>query len=144
MVNVQDKRFYVKIIAGKVQGMTQTIYFRDGLTFQIFNKWRWYFNYREALYRVQNPRHYVLLSSGSYDYVALADEQLKRLTDKVKGAKAMVTKCENLLKKAKENWHELFPIEDEEMYKKAILKINKHKHELMLYENELSQLKFNQ
>lgn len=142
-ISVGDRRFWVKIIAGKEQGMSKTIYYRNDLPFQVMNKWRWYFRYREALYRVQNPRHYVELSSGSYDYVAPIDEQRKELRNKIKGAKAVVTKYENLLKKAKESWQELFPIEDEEDYKKSVLKINKKKHEVRLYEYELSQLNFN-
>ena len=124
--------------------MTKLIYYRNDLPFELFNKWKWYFNYREALYRVQNPRHYVLLTHGSYDYVAPIDEQKKRLNDKLVNAKGRVTKYENILKKAKANWNELFPIEDDEMYKKAILKVDKIQHEVRLYEYELSQLNFNQ
>jgi hypothetical protein len=46
---------------------------------------------------------------------------------------------QNLLAKAEQEWTSLFPIEEDELYKKAVLKLRKLEFELRDAENELSE-----
>lgn len=50
--------------------------------------------------------------------------------DKIRGKKATITKHKNSLKKAKDNWASLFPIEDDPDYQRAIEKIGRLEIEL--------------
>lgn len=137
MTDLDLKRFYVKICAGPAAGGNPCIYHNTGFTFNQFMKWQWYFNYRAALYKIQHPRHYVDISTGSYDYVPPKEEQIKRLKDKITAKKATITKYENLVRLAKKTWDQLFPLEEEPSYKRAVAKIEKAKQELSQLQTEL-------
>lgn len=128
--HIDYKRFWVNIWAGPNRGNWKNIYHRIDLPFEVICKWKWYFEYRAALYKVNNPKHVVELTTGSYDFVPTIDQEKKRLRDKIAGKKATITKYENLLKKAIETWNQLFPIEEDPLYKKCVLKIEKLKCEL--------------
>lgn len=138
--HINYKRFWVNIWAGPHRGSWKNIYHRVDLPFEVICKWKWYFEYRAALYKVKNPRHVVELTTGSYDFIPTIDQEKKRLRDKIIGKKATITKYENLLQKAKDTWNLLFPIEDDLHYKKCVLKIDKLKCELTLLEKDLINL----
>lgn len=124
-------RWYVKIRAHeKYQGLAKSIYFKNEMTFEFLTKWLWFFKYREALYRVKNPRHYIELTHGSYDWIPSGEKATIDLKNKIQGKKATITKYKNLLKKAEENWNELFPITDDHLYKKCVSKIARLEQEL--------------
>ena len=137
MVTVHDKRYFVKIYSGKQAGGNPCVYYKTGLTFAIIVKWSWYFEYRAALIKVVNPRFKVDLDIKGYDYVEPKQEKEKKMRDKIKGKKATITKFENILKKAKDEWNYLFPIEDDEHYIKAVDKLERLKCELRNLEKEI-------
>lgn len=97
------KRFYVKICAGPHAGGNPCIYASRDFPFDLFMKWKWYFDYRAALYKVQNPRHYVDMLTGKYDYVPPFDVSVKTLKNKISGVKAMITKDGGRLESAKQH-----------------------------------------
>ena len=134
------KRFGCKIFGGECNGGGKVVYYNTGFTFQQYFKWRWYFKYREALYKVQNPKHYTEFHQFDYEYVPSKVENQIRLNNKIKGKKAAITKLENAMENEKKHWDKLFPLEDEPMWKKATEKLNKLKFELQTLTIELAQL----
>ena len=139
-MHVSEKRFWVKICAGRPAGGNPCIYHRTGLPFETFMKFQWLFKYRAALYQVKNPRHHVSYETGSYDYVAPKDEVLKTLKNKIIAKKRLITQWENSIALGKQTWCELFPIEDDADFKRAMEKVNKNKFELQVLEQQLSAL----
>lgn len=129
-MNVSEKRFFVKIVAGEAPGGNPCIYFNKDLRFETFMKWKWYFDYRAAFYKITYPKHKVDLLTGSYDYIAPRELQIKALRDSIAGKKRVITMYKNKIQMAKSEWNELFPIEDEPMYQKAISKVEKSQTEL--------------
>jgi len=127
---IDNQRWFAKISIGKHIGDLKCIYYNEGFTYQQFSKWRWYFEYRAALFKVHNPKMRVEFIWNSYPYVAKDIAQRNDLKNKIKGKKATITKYENLLQAAIKNWNSIFPIEQDEIYKKALEKINKNKFEL--------------
>jgi len=137
MFTLTPKRFYVKIIAGKLRQCTETIYYRTDLPFNIFNKWQWYFKYREALYRIKNPRYYIELSMGSYDYVPPKEEVIKILINKIRAKKGKITEYKTKIRIAEQTWDEMFSIAENDLFKKAKAKIERYQIELTELEIEL-------
>lgn len=136
-MHVNEKRYGVKITAGTSPGGNPSIYYITGLRFETYVKWRWYFEYRAALYKVNNPRHWVDLQPHQYDYIPTEVEQAKKTRDAIVGKKAQITKWTNAINAAKENWNELFPIEEDPQFIKACGKLEKAKTELQLLNNQL-------
>ena len=137
------KRYCVRISAGPKAGGTPCIYLKKGFSFNQFMKWKWYFEYRAALYKVQNPRHYVEYQWSSYNYVPEREELIKRCKNKIIHAKGKITQCENSLRLAKQHWNELFPIEDEDEkdWKRVVKKLEEYNCKLKNLESELIKLK---
>ena len=129
-LHVNDKRYFVKIEAGPNAGGNPCIYLNKDFTYECFNKWQWFFQYKAALYKVRNPRHYVQFYKGSIDYVPTAAMELKKRKDKIASKKGMVTKFEKLLQMAKADWNSLFPIEDDKDWIRAVAKTDRIKMEL--------------
>ncbi len=127
---IKPMRWWVKVTGGPSLGQLSLVYHRDTMTFDFFKKWRWYFEYRQALYKIQNPRHITEITWGSYESKTANEEINEKLKNAITGAKAQITKWENLVDQAKKNWNELFPIEDDAMYIKAIQKIDNAKCKL--------------
>lgn len=134
-------KFYVKITGGPMAGGNGCIYFNTDFTFEQFTKWMWYFQYRAALFKVNNPKWYIHLETGSFHYSPPKQMLIKKLNDKIIGKKAAITKNENLIKLAKEKWNQLFPIEEEPEYMKALVKTEELKIELEKLEREIIKLK---
>lgn len=139
-LDLDFRKFCVKILAGPAAGGNPCIYLNKGFNFNQFNKWMWFFRYKAALYQVQNPRHYVELFTTSYEYVPPKDELIKRLTNKITGCKREITKWNNVLRLAKERWDELFPIEEEEAWKKVVKKLEHQECQLRNYQLELKKI----
>lgn len=130
MASVNEKRFFVKIEAGPKAGGNPCTYHNNGFPFPVFTKWKWYFEYRAALLKVNNPRHTVTLLTGSYDYIPPRDVVMKELKNKLAGKKRTISKYTNLLALAEKHWDKLFPISEDVLYIKAADKINRLKKEL--------------
>jgi len=127
---VKPLRWWVLVKGGSKLGEYKTVYYRTNMTFQFFQKWRWYFEYRQALYKIKNPRHSTDITWGSYESKTAQEEVKEKLKNAITGAKAQITKWENLIQQAKKTWCELFPIEDDANYQKAIQKIEAAKCKL--------------
>lgn len=135
-----EKRYFVKIRGGNQQCLAETIYYKNQMSLQFLFKWMWFFKYREACYRVANPKHYCELSHGSYDYTPPAEAQLKSLKDKIINKKGRITLYSNKIALAEKHWNELFPISENDIYKKAIDKLQRMKSELITLEADYATL----
>ncbi|MEX6691236.1 hypothetical protein QTN47_27250 [Danxiaibacter flavus] len=140
MMNVADKRFYVRINAGPKPGGNPTIYHNSGFRFEAFMKWCWYFDYLAASYKVSNPRHYVNVDKGNYDYLPPVQERIKEVKGKIAGKRRKLSEYENKLMQAESSWRELFSITDDPMYKRALAKIEALRSQLEVLEFEYAEL----
>lgn len=100
----------------------------ENLTFELFCKYKWYFEYRYALLRVQHPR--VLIENNQFKRELNEKEKTDFLKNKIIGKKRTITKYKNRLSIYELNWNSLFPIKDDETYKKALEKIARLETEL--------------
>jgi hypothetical protein len=101
------------------------------LPFEVLCKWKWYFKYRAALLQVKYPKHIIDYRWGSQQPEGVVAENLK--ANKIRSKRAKITEVKNKMELAKKHWNFLFPIEDDQDWKRAISK-------LKTLENELSEL----
>ncbi len=142
MYELPDKRMFVKITAGARMGGNPCIYYRNDLRPDLFFKWQWYFEYRAALYKINNPKHNVRIDTGSYDYTPPKEERLNKLKRKIPAKKRSIGKIERNMIRAKNDWTDLFQkIEDTGRWKKVEAMLKRYKEELREMENELELLK---
>ena len=98
----------------------------EGFKFQLFTKYQWYFRYRAALLQVKYPKYHVEKYTGP-DKSRNPEEILKW---RIRAKKAKITETKNKLQKARDYWDQLFPIEEDPLYLKAIAKLERLKSEL--------------
>ncbi len=137
-------KYWVKIRTGKQQALAETVYYKTDMFPAFFLRWLWWFKAKEAKIRLENPRWFTEISHGHYDWVAPVELQIKVLTDKIRNRKARLTEYNTKVRMAEQNWTELFPIQDDELYKKAIAKITRLQSEKEALEAELLTLTQNQ
>lgn len=118
MFTVTPKLFTIKIITGSQRALAETVYYKTDLPMSLRIKYDWYFKYREALVRIQNPKFYTDLIIVAYDAPIETIEQieLKRAKDKLKAAKAKVTKISNRMELFKSEYNSSFPIQEDPIY----------------------------
>lgn len=95
----------------------------DNLPWAVRTKWNWYFRYRAALAQVHHPRCIVEFSWGNQPAQGKQLKQIRK--ERLSRAKAAVTKIKNQLAGAVREWNSLFPIEEDNAYKKAIAKMER-------------------
>jgi hypothetical protein len=132
MISVGQKKYFYRIdLKTKRFGgeHIESLYW-DGFTLDQHVRWLWYFRYRAALLQVKHPKLCVEEAWGPYD--PNPADQAEILNRRLIARKRKITEWKNKLRKAEETWNELFPIEDDLFYKKAVAKIAKD--ELLLSE----------
>lgn len=125
--HVSYKRFgcQIRIHNNSFKGSSSKIVKRfDGFTFEQFMKWRWYFRYLTAKHQVNNPRVFVELDEFNYEFIPEKQDQLKRLKNRAKSARAKITEWKNKLIKFEKSYTEIFPITENPYYIKAMNKVN--------------------
>lgn len=57
--NVQDYEYFyaITVKTDKYDSFKKIVY--RGFSFECFNKWKWYFEYRAALEKIKNPRYHI-------------------------------------------------------------------------------------
>lgn len=88
----------------------------------------WYFKYRRALLQVKYPKHHTVMKWGHYE--PEGDQGLRILRNRIIAKKGKLTEVRNKLQKAIDHWDQLFPIEDDLLYKNAVAKIERIENEL--------------
>lgn len=119
-----EKRLFVKIrfSASGQRALAETAYFKDDMAMDFYLRWEWYFKYRSALLQVKSPKAFVELIHGSYDFVLPETEYKQKLENLIRAAKAKITKCDNDIQLARDNWNEIFPIDLHPDWKRALQK----------------------
>lgn len=112
----------------------------NGLKFEIFNKYKWYFRYLTALHQIRHPKRLVELREFSYQFVPTKDQETKRLKDLISGNKRILTLQLEKLEKLKSTWTQIFPIEDDERWKVAIDKVEKLRNKIASLEFQLKSI----
>lgn len=142
MNNQIEKRFYVKIRLNKKErwsASAKVVYYRNGLKFDLFYKWKWYFEYRAALLKVKYPRGLVELSMGAYDYELPSDTYKEKLSNMIRAAKRNCTILDKKIDRAKKHWNQLFPIEQHPDYTKVVQKQKRYQEKLIQLEREMEE-----
>lgn len=100
----------------------------ENLSFELFCKYKWYFEYRYALLRIKYPRNLIRHDQFKRDLNEV--EKVDVLKNKIIGKKRTITKYKNKLAVYVQKWNSLFPVSDDEPYKKAVEKIQRLEDEL--------------
>lgn len=103
-------------------------------TFELFQRWKWYFQYRSALLQVKYPKYYVHTAWGPEPATKSREKILK---NRIRAKKAKITEYSNKLKKFEDGYTEIFPISENEMYIKAKQKIERLKSDLIELQSEI-------
>lgn len=120
--NKVERRIFVKIRFYKnpqYPPLAETVYYKDDMDINFFMRWKWFFLYREALLRVQNPRAFVELTHGPYDYCLPEEAYRKKVYHLLIAAKRKLAQFRNRVDSARRNWDELFPMEEHPAWIKA-------------------------
>lgn len=137
--------FWVTIGSSDAPGGYTTELLWRMLPHEVLIKWRWYFDYRAALYKVQNPRKYVEIRAGwevqeAIDPIAHERLMLKR---KITSCKAKITEWTRKVETGAEQLRKrspMFPIENEPGYQAAIAKVEAKRCELEQLQQRQSEL----
>lgn len=106
----------------------------ENLTFQLYCKYKWYFEYRYALLRIKYPR--ALIRHDQFKRDLNEPEKADLLKNRIIGKKRTVTKWKNKLAAYVNNWNSFFPIEDDGPYRAAVVKIARLEEELIELQKE--------
>lgn len=103
----------------------------SGLPFHTRNKFDWYFKYRAALIIVNNPRFKVEITWGHKLNISLQEKERKDKVNAVRSSKALITKYTKQINEYVRNYNEIFPIEEDQRYQKAMCRLNQVKAKLI-------------
>lgn len=136
IANVGEKVYWVIITLRNTKtGDSQKLRWAD-LPWPVRAKWDWYFKYRAALAQVQHPRWDVHLAWGSD--IATPVQAATHRRNVLRARKAKITEIANKLERARREWKQMFPIENEAFWQKATAKLERLKGELAELEMEVA------
>jgi hypothetical protein len=134
-------RFWViiKVGANQIEN-AHTVLYWEKLPFHVRTKWTWYFEYRAALAKVQNPKGYIEFRWGKHEEIELSPAQ--EISKQLVSAKRTLTKYKNKLAAFEADWkkHSLYPPEVHPKYKPALEKIRRLEEKKEAIENSLKRL----
>jgi hypothetical protein len=134
------------ITENRLSNHSKVVYSYDGMSFQMLCRWKWYFEYRTALYKVKTPKNSYDLEWYSRKAESNSSIAITHLKNQITSKKAKITEYRNKLSAFKFEYmrdgmrNELYPIETTEQYKLALDKILSREKELIIMENELQTL----
>lgn len=131
---------FIRFHANNIQSLATKVYFRNDMTFHFFHRWKWYFKYRAALLQVQNPRGFVSYEYGTYQYELPVDAFTTKLRNQLIAAKRELSIYERKIKFARDNWNEIFPIEDNPHWVKIQSKHKYYTDRILQLEKTLSEI----
>jgi hypothetical protein len=133
-------------------GPTVAFHKWEELPSHTFVRFMWYFKYRAALVRVKYPKAIITFNAIREDRPKkdILEMRVERAKKSCSAAKGQLTKVETALKEAKDNWKEIFPIEQHPKWKRTIEKVKEKRqnyfnacNEYMKAVNELNKSKKN-
>ena len=120
--------------------ISENLYYNKGFIFENFQKWKWFFRYRAALLQVHYKDKFIELEYFSYKEVPTKQKEIKRISNKLKGAKATATKNRNKMNRIEKNWNQIFPFDSHPDYLRAEKKVSDYEKKVIELENELASL----
>lgn len=130
------RNYWVVIKVRKKLGGEQVEFLKwNDLRYELRLKYDWYFKYRAALLQVKYPKYHVELAFGDEPVTQKQFEDV--LLGKIAARKRKIAQHQSSLFAARQNWNELFPIEQHPDYVKATEKLNRLIKELEDLEDEL-------
>ena len=128
IANVGEKVYWVLIsVRNTKTGDVVKLKWID-LPWAVRSKWDWYFKYRAALAQVQNPRCLVDYHWGSEQ--ASDSQAAVHRKNVVRAKKGKITEYTNKIARARSEWKQLFPIEQEPFWQRITTKLDRLKAEL--------------
>ena len=114
----------------------------SGLPNALMIKYRWYFEYRQALLKVKYPKNKVTLERHTYQpQTSNEKEQARtRLKNLAAARQRKITEISRKIAAAKKDWRQLFPIEEHPHYSQAKSKLYRLQTEKAEYEQQLKKL----
>ena len=132
-MNVNDRvHWYLIRVTTKMGGDLVEWIKWEGLPWATRCKFDWYFKYRAALLQVKYPKYHIEKTWGNVPADGKTAKQI--IQNKISSKKGQLSKFKSLLFQAKANWNQIFPIENEPDYQKAVTKIQrleKEYHDLL-------------
>lgn len=134
-----EYRFWYRIIVKQKPGDYPIIedLSWSGLPFHTRMKFNWYFRYRAALLQVKYPKHEVIQHWGKEE--PTEQQKADSLRNKIRAKKGKITEIQRKLAMARDKWAEIFPIEEDAYYLRAVEKLNRLKQELKEMEETVCQ-----
>ena len=136
MKSVEEYRYWYKIVCYKGKypnsGAKEILYW-DDMTFDVRTKWNWYFEYRHALLKVQNPKQKVNSVWGRKERVNATPEQIEREKNirRRTTLKRKITQFKNAIHEYEEQQKQkLIPDYENERYKRTVEKLGQYLLEL--------------
>ena len=117
----------LKVHTKRANGESIAFHKWEGYTLQQLVKWSWYFKYRAALYQVKYPRAYIQVTSFKVN--AVGRDLTRALYNRWVAKKRKITEWTNKIKRAEDNYSQLFPIEEQKGYITAVAKLARLKEE---------------
>lgn len=141
-LSTQLHRITIKVLKGYNPHDTLEKVCWDGLSNQLMIKYRWYFEYRQALLKVKYPRKKVDMVHFRYqpETVSEKEQAATRLNNLIVARKRKITEITRKIEEAKSSWTELFPLEDHPNYQRAMDKLCRLKSEQAEYQTKLDVL----
>lgn len=141
--NGTERRCYVKILfykESRYSALAETVYYKNDMDIDFFMRWKWYFQYRGALLRVQNPHAYIELSHGSYEYELPEDKYRRKVYNLLLAAKRKLTQYLRQIEYVKVNWDELFPMEEHPKWIKVQAKLTYYEERVQVLSKEYEEI----
>lgn len=144
VLDVEAVRFSLYIISfrGCVGPDRKIERFWEGLRLQQITGRNWYFRHIAAKLQIENPKRiFVFHTHRTTNEQDAQKAAFKQLVNKQVSAKAKVTQFTNRIEQYKATWNSLFPIEDDEVYQKAMAQLENKKCHLETLTKEVEALK---
>lgn len=126
-VHVTDFRHGAKILISYsgVHGIdTHCLKIWQGLRFDTYMKFRWYFRYVAARIQMRYPKALVEVVPFKVAYVLSEQEQKRKsIKDRITRTKASITQVQKALDNMHASWSELFPIEQDTTWIAGVKKL---------------------
>lgn len=100
-------------------------YKRIDLPSPLFMKWFWFFEYRAALIKTKQPKATVKLEHGSSLAEIQQEEMISHIQRQINRLQPEIERIKCRIKEATANWNGMFPIEEEEAFKKVQIELER-------------------
>ena len=136
--------FSINLMTKKFGGESLKYLRWEGYRLEWLTKWKWYFDYRAALLKVENPKYDVVCNWGKFETEVKEDQKvvtIRKLKKDIVTAKRMKTKYFNAIEKYKlEQEKVLIPDWENIAYKKALDKLDFYTSKLKELQDKINEL----